>query len=123
MGWNKFDRKGQLAEMLGYEGSGTFTKGTDEGKAASMTTDGKIKVGGADEVLRGVIKAISGTDITVQVRGLAEVSYTGTAPTAGTWNKLECGAGGAIQVDATNGHEFFVETVDTSAGTCVIDLG
>ena len=122
MGWNKFDRSGQLSELLGYEGSGTFTKGTDEGKAASMTA-GKIKVGAANEVLRGVIKAISGTDITVQVRGLVTVTYTGTAPTAGAWNKLECGAGGAVQVDATNGHEYFVESVDTSASTCMIDLG
>lgn len=123
MSWDSYGRVGTLAQYLGYGRSGTITKGTHEGKAASLTTAGLAKVGGADEHFRGVISAIDGDDITVQVRGLVEVPYTSTAPTAGQYNKLECGASGAVQIDATNGIPFFVESVDTDASTCVVDLG
>lgn len=123
MAWNTHKKSGQFAQFLSYEKSGTVTKGTHEGKAAHITTDGKAAVGGADESFRGPIANIEDDVITVQVRGLAELPYTSTAPTVGAWNKLECGASGAVQIDATNGVPFFVESVDTSAGTCVIDLG
>lgn len=123
MPWNTHKKAGQFAEYLSYEKSGTVTKGTHEGKAASITTGGLAKVGAADEHFRGVISNIEDDVITVQVRGLAEVAYTGTAPTVGQHNKLECGASGAVQIDATNGRMFLVESVDTDAGTCVVDLG
>lgn len=125
MSWNSFKKAGQCAAFLGYSRSGTITKGTHEGKAASITTGGLVKVGGANEHLRGVIANIdpNGDDISVQVRGLVEVPYTSTAPTVGEYNKLECGATGAVQIDATNGIPFFVESVNTTDSTCVIDLG
>jgi len=123
MAWNTYKKSGQFAQYLTYEKVGTITKGTHEGKAAHISTAGKVSVGGADESLRGVISNIEGDVITVQVRGLVEVPYTSTAPTVGAWNKLECGASGAVQIDATNGVPFFVESVDTDASTCVIDLG
>jgi len=123
MPWNTHKKSGKFAEYLSYEKSGTVTKGTHEGKAASITTGGLAKVGGADEHFRGAISNIEDDVITVQVRGLVEVPYTSTAPTAGNYNKLECGASGAVQIDATNGIPFFVESVDTDAGTCVVDFG
>lgn len=126
MAWNTFKKNGQNAKFMGYEVYGTMTKGTHENMAAYITTAGKAAVGSANQPLRGVIKTIDvdGTEVNLQIGGIAaDVPYTGTAPTAGAWNWLECGASGAVQIDATNGKQFFVESVDTVAGTCVIDLG
>lgn len=123
MPWNTHKKAGQFAQYLSYEVSGTVTKGTHEGFAASITTGGLAKVGGANEDFRGVISNIEDDVITVQVRGLVEVPYTGTAPTVGNWNNLECGASGAVQIDDTNGIPFFVESVDATASTCIVDLG
>jgi len=123
MAWTTHKKAGQFAQFLSYGKSGTITKATHENKAASITTGGLVKVGGANEHFRGVITNIEDDVITVQVRGLATVTYTSTAPTVGEYNKLECGASGAVQIDATNGIPFFVESVDTDASTCVVDLG
>lgn len=96
------------------EKSGTVTAGTHEGKAASMPSSGAAKVGAADEKLLGVIRTINQEDIAVQVGGIMKASYTGSAPTAGAVNKLECGAAGVVQVDASNGDPFYVVKVDTT---------
>jgi hypothetical protein len=95
----------------------------DIGKAATLESDSDVDAGVADEVLAGKIRQVNGDDVSVQVKGYAEFDYTGTAPTAGAWNKLECAAAGKVQIDATNGHEFFVVSVDATAVTCVVDLG
>ena len=120
--YDGFNRAGQGAEYFGYGVSGTMTKGTHENKSASLSS-GAAKVGGADEPLLGVIANIEGTECSIQRRGYATVTYSGTAPTAGAYNKLECGASGSVVIDGTNGIPFYVDSVDTDASTCVVWLG
>lgn len=123
MPWNTHKKSGQFGQYLSYEISGTMTKGTHEGQSASITTGGLAKVGGANEAFRGVIANIEDDVCTLQVRGLVTVPYTSTAPTVGAYNILECGASGSVAIDASNGVPLFVESVDTDAATCVVDLG
>lgn len=119
---NTFDRENQGAEYFGYEGS-SLVQGTDEGKSCYISA-GLCVAGAANQPLAGKIKQIDANgDASVQRRGYAEFTYVSTAPTAGAWNNLECGAGGTVQVDDTYGRKFFVDSVDTSATTCIVDLG
>ena len=101
--------------------SGTITT-SDIGKACTMNTSQQVAVGTADAAFFGVIQQVSGDDITVTDSGYVTVPYTGSAPTAGAFNNLECGAAGAVQIDNTNGREIFVYSVDTTASTCVVRL-
>ena len=52
--------------------------------------------------------------------GLAEVSYTGTAPGVGNIGLTADGSGGVCA--AESGAEYWVLAVDESAGRCVIKL-
>ena len=114
MSWNNVSLLGIGEVLLTLKKNGTITQGTHEGMAAKIPANKEVAVGTADTPLAGKIKAINGDDITVQIAGVMELPYTGTAPTVGTYNKLENGAGGAVQVDATNGKEFLVLDVDTT---------
>jgi len=107
---------------LTRKASGAVTKGTDEGKAFSVPAAGQAKVGAANEVLKGRIDAINGSSLSCAEHGWVRFPYTGAAPTAAAVNKLECGAGGAVQVDAANGADYWVEDVDTTALTCLVYL-
>jgi len=126
MPYNTYGHDGVFRQHLGYEISGTMTS-EDAGKAAKgVAVAGaalKAAVGTANTPLLGMIRIVHSTEVTVQRRGYATLTYTGTAPTAGAYNNLECGADGAVQVDDTNGVPFYVESVDTSASTCLVDLG
>lgn len=122
MSWNTVKFDGIGARHVTVTKGGTITLGTHEGKACYVHTDGTLYVGEADKPLFGVIKAIATSQITVQDQGYVEVPYTGSAPTVGSYNKLECGASGAVQVDATNGVPMMVMSVDTDDSTCVIKL-
>lgn len=122
MSYQRFDITGigSLHDIT-MEKSGTITLGTDEGKAASFVSDGKVKVGVADDPLHGKIIAIHDTVITVRDNGWESFTYTGAAPVPG-WNKLECDGNGGVRVDAANGVDFKVAQVDTTATTCLVKL-
>ncbi len=113
-GWNDISVKGIGEILLTLKKNGIITAGTHEGMAAKIPANKEVAVGTADTPLAGKIKAINGDEITVQIAGIMELPYTGTAPTVGTYAKLECGAGGAVQVDVTNGKEFLVLDVDAT---------
>ncbi len=61
--------------------------------------------------------AVEGDDkyVSVQLKGIVTVPYTGTAPTAGL-NKLGANSNGGVKV-STNGSEFLVVSVDETAKT------
>lgn len=122
MSWNTVKFNGIGARHVTVTKGGTITLGTHEGQSCYVHTDGTLYVGDSDKALFGVIKAIGTSQITVQDQGYAEVSYTGSAPTVGSYNNLECGASGTVQVDASNGVPMMVMSVDTDASTCVIKL-
>lgn len=123
MSWDTVNFAGMAARYVTAEPGGTWTKGTHEGKSCYMHTDGKVYVGAANKPLFGVAGSISDKLITVQDAGYVTVPYTSTAPTVGSFNKLECGASGAVAIDDTNGVPIMVVSVDTDASTCVIKLG
>ena len=56
----------------------------------------------------------------VQLKGYARVGYSSTAPTVG-YAKL-VGSSGKVEVDASNGREYLVIDVDTTAQTAGIIL-
>jgi len=122
MSWDTFDREGQLSDLMGYDGNSLDTDYV--GDSCYIDSDGKANRGAANQPLRGLIKKVDGNgDASVQVRGMAQFTYSGTAPTAGAYNLLECAASGAVAIDAVNGHSFFVDSVDTDESTCIVDLG
>lgn len=125
MSYNAYSRLGIGERFSTYGKSGTITKGTHEGQTVSIVASGTTslaKIGAAGEDFRGIVSAINGDDITVQDKGFVTVDYSGSAPVVG-WNQLECDGSGGVNVDATNGNWFFVDSVDSGAGTCVVDLG
>ncbi len=113
MSYDTYDPTGIDEKLMTFQKSGTITEGTHEGKSCYLAGNMQVAVGVADQPFFGIIKKISGDDITVQFDGVFKAPYSGTAPTVGI-QKLECGANGTVAVDATNGHECEVLKVDTT---------
>lgn len=113
MSYDSYDPTGIGEELMTFQKSGTITQGTHEGATCYLAGNMQVAVGAADQPFFGVIKKISGDDITVQFNGVFKATYSGTAPAVGI-QKLECGANGTVIVDETNGHECEVLKVDTA---------
>jgi len=114
MSWDTHSFEGIEEVLVTMKKNGTITQGTHENLAAKIAANKEVAVGTANTPLAGKIMAINGDDISVQVKGFMTLPYTGTAPTVGQYNKLECAASGEVQVDASNGHPFLVFNVDTT---------
>ena len=129
---------------ISFEGIGevtaTFLK--DEGSTVKpgqvvcITGNGEVGLGTAGTVPCGVAATVAGDGyVGVQISGLAEVTYSGTAaPTAG-WNTLAADGSGGMKVAAAStttqssestsgqtGRPYLVVSVDTTAKTAVIKL-
>lgn len=59
---------------------------------------------------------------TVQLGGLAEVSYSGETTPAVGYGKLSADAYGGVSVDTAKGREYLILDVDSAAKTAVIKL-
>ena len=73
----------------------------------------------------GVVRAIAhdGKACTVQLGGLAEVKYSGTAPAVGYAELVANGTGGVSKPgDNQSGSAYLVLSVDSAAGKAVIKL-
>ena len=73
----------------------------------------------------GVVRAIAhdGKACTVQLGGLAEVKYSGTAPAVGYAELVADGTGGVSKPgDNQSGSAYLVLSVDSAAGKAVIKL-
>lgn len=109
-----------------FEGVGqvaaTFQAAAVEpGQAVTLTAGSTVGLGTAGAALCGVaLSGVRGGVAAVQIGGLAEVGYTGTAPTVG-WNELACDGQGGVKT-AEGGAKYLVLSVDTDRKTAVIKL-
>jgi len=106
-----------------------FTRATDE--------DGPVKVAGngtgakcdAEDDFFGIVKIIDPDDgaLSVQDKGYTKVTYTGSAPTAGNYERLVGDGSGGVKIKAAGaavGDKYYhVVSVDTTNTTVTFDLG
>lgn len=96
---------------LGCEGYVTFksalTRGTDEGKPVKVSADKTVALCANNDNFMGIVKTIeqaSDKAAGVQITGLVEVGYSGSAPVVndanGGWNFLVADGAGKVKVAA-----------------------
>ena len=115
---------------ISYQGIGewcaTFHCGANvsEGMVVKAGAAGTAAKCSAQDGFCGVVRAVAHDRkaCSVQLGGLAEVSYSGaTAPAVG-YGKLSADAYGGVSVDAAKGREYLIVSVDSAAKTAVIKL-
>ncbi len=107
-----------------FTASTSIAYGTHEGKPAKIISDNTVDLCADGDRFHGIIETIANdsTTLTLRIRGLVTVVYTGTAPTAGIV-KLSADASGGVKIDAANGIEKFVISVNIGATTVTFDTG
>ena len=111
---------------VSYEGIGAWsatctTENAVEGQVVKIGGNGAAAKCSSGDAFCGVAGPVRGGVCAVQLGGLAEVCYSGeTAPTAGVQVLTADGNGGVCV--AGEGASYWVLSVDTAAGTCVIKL-
>lgn len=110
---------------VSYEGIGAWsatfeTADAREGQVVKLSAPRTVSPCAAGDAFCGVAGPVRGGVCGVQLGGLAEVSYTGTAPGVGNIGLTADGSGGVCA--AESGAEYGVLAVDDSAGRCVIKL-
>jgi len=97
----------------------------DEGKVAKVSGEKEADVCSAEDVFYGVISKYDegGGVVAMARKGFKEVSYSGTI-TPG-WKELVADGSGGVKEPATagTGRYFHVVSVDSTAGTLMLDLG
>lgn len=117
---------------ISFEGIGemtaTFLAEEDSqvkpGDVVCLTGNGQVGLGKTADVPCGVAATVSEDGcVGVQIGGLAEVTYSGSAPTVG-WNKLSADGEGSVSAAASadDGMSFLVVRVDTGSKTAVVKL-
>lgn len=128
-----------MARSVGFDGikAGsyvTFSKGatggvrgTNEEHVCKISANGAVSLCADGNMFVGVIKIIDPDDgaVSVQTRGLVTVAYTGTAPTVGDYQCLLANATNGVKINADTAGlpNYWIYSVDTSAGTVTFDLG
>ena len=110
---------------VSYEGIGAWsatfeTADAREGQVVKLSAPRTVSLCTAGDAFCGVAGPVRGGVCGVQLGGLAEVPYSGTAPQAGTAVLAADGQGGVRT--AESGRSYLVAAVDEAAGTCVIKL-
>ncbi len=102
----------------------SLTYGTDEGKVCKVTANQTVGLCADDDRFHGVIETIERDDAVCVVRktGYYTLYYTGTDPGAGIV-KFSADSAGGIKLDNTNGSEYLVVDVDTTAKKVTLFLG
>lgn len=101
--------------------SATFaTETAAEGQVVKMSDSGKVAACSAGDLFCGVAEAVRGGYCGVQLGGIAQVSYSGTAPAVGEVSLKADGTGGVCT--AEGGRSCLVVAVDKTALTCMIKL-
>lgn len=110
-----FEGVGQVAATFALQGEGVTA-----GMAVALVDDGTVGLGADGTRLCGVVLGVEADGMAaVQIAGLAQVAYSGSAPTPG-WATLGCdGAGG---VKSGSGGDCLVVSVDEDSQTAVIKL-
>ena len=115
---------------ISYQGIGewcaTFGCGAvSEGEIVKVSANGTVAKCTAGNGFCGVVRAIAhdGKACTVQLGGLAEVKYSGTAPAVGYAELVANGTGGVSKPgDNQSGSAYLVLSVDSAAGKAIIKL-
>ena len=112
---------------LSYEGIGawcaTFEVDPEtvaEGQVVKIGASNTAAACSAADKFCGVVRSLRAGVCAVQLGGLAEVKFSGTAPAAG-WATLTADGKGGV-CTAESGQTCLVAAVDETAGTCVIKL-
>ena len=115
---------------ISYQGIGewcaTFGCGAvSEGEIVKVSANGTVAKCTAGNGFCGVVRAIAHDSkaCTVQLGGLTEVKYSGTAPAVGYAELVADGTGGVSKPgDNQSGSAYLVLSVDCAAGKAVIKL-
>lgn len=101
----------------------TFAQGTGvvKDQVCKISASGEVAKCSAGDKFCGVAVSPRGNHVGVVVGGFVTVPYTGTAPTVGFATLAANGTGG-VKVDATNGRQILVVSVDTAALTVTMYL-
>lgn len=86
-----------------------------DGNFVKVSANGTVSACSDGDRFVGCAMHCAGGFADVQVKGYIECAYTGTAPALG-FAKMLAGAAGKVKADS-NGAEFLVLKVDTTAGT------
>lgn len=106
-------------EEIGHLGV-TFTADSGEaGDVCKVVGNGKVGPCADGDKFIGVMEGIRKGAAAVQMKGFAEVSYSGTDPALGYVNLAADGNGG---VKTGSGREYLVVCVNESAKTAIIEL-
>lgn len=90
------------------------------GKAVKISGNGEVSACSAGDNIAGVCISAGAQFAAVQLRGFVKLPYSGTSPTLG-FVKLSADGSGGIKADS-NGREYLVVEVDTSAKTAGLFL-
>ena len=97
-----------------------------EGSVVAVTDNGEVDECSAGDIFCGVVRSVThdGTACSVQLAGLAEVSYSGDDVPEIGYNELVADDNGGVAVagDDDAGMNYLVISVDTDAKTAVIKL-
>ena len=110
-----FEGIGQVAATFAVDGA------VEPGMAVALTGDSTVGAGEAEALPCGVVLSVREDMAAVQIAGLAQVGYSGTAPEAG-WVSVACDGAGKLKTVTSGGMSCLVVSVDTAAKTAVIKL-
>ena len=97
-----------------------------EGSVVAVTDNGEVDACDAGDIFCGVVRSVAhdGKACSVQLAGLAEVSYSGDDEPEIGYNELVADGDGGVAVAGEDdaGMNYLVISVDTTAKTAVIKL-
>jgi len=110
-----FEGIGQVAATFMVEGD------IQPGMAVALTADGTVGLGKAGDGICGKVLSTKNGMAAVQIAGLAQVGYSGTAPAIG-WGMIAADGAGKIKTVTEGGMTCMILSVNTADGTAVIKL-
>lgn len=117
-----FEGIGEMVATLPVSGT------VERGQTVKLTSQGAACACSAGNDFIGTAVSVRNGFAGVQVAGLVQVAYSGTAPACG-WATLEANGSGGVRVSAAGteqtpatGRDYLVLAVDTAAKTAVVRL-
>ena len=110
-----FEGIGQVAATFMVEGD------IQPGMAVALTADSTVGLGKAGDAPCGKVLSVKNGMAAVQIDGMAQVGYSGTAPAIG-WGTIAGDGTGKIKTVTTGGKTCMIVSVNTADGTAVIKL-
>ena len=95
------------------------TSSSPEGKTVAISANGRVQTV-TSGAFCGICRSVREGYAAVQLGGYVRVGYTGELSVG--YQKLAAASGGKVTVDTTNGREYLVVDVNSTAGTAGIIL-